>query len=248
MILYPAIDLKAGQCVRLRQGRMEEATLFNADPAAQAAAFAEQGFDWLHVVDLDGAIAGESANRAAIEAILAAKTGLAVQIGGGIRSMAAIEGWLAAGAARVILGTIAVRDPTLVAAAAARFPGRIVVGIDARAGRVAVQGWAEETDMAAEELARQMADVGVAALIVTDIARDGMGEGVNLNWIGAIADSVPIPVIASGGVSSLADVRALSAFRGVKSGAKIAGAVIGRALYDGAIAPRAALDLAKSAA
>lgn len=248
MILYPAIDLKAGQCVRLRQGRMDEATLFNADPAAQATAFAAQGFDWLHVVDLDGAFAGESANRAAIEAILAAKTGLAVQIGGGIRSMATIEGWLAAGAARVILGTIAVRDPALVVAAAARFPGRIVVGIDARAGRVAVQGWAEETDMAAEELARQMAGAGVAALIVTDIARDGMGEGVNLNWIGAIADSVPIAVIASGGVASLADVRALSAFRGPKSAAKIAGAVIGRALYDGAIAPRAALDLVKSAA
>ena len=228
MILYPAIDLKDGNCVRLLRGEMEAATVFGTDPAAQARAFQDAGAQWLHLVDLNGAFAGRPVNGAAVEAILDAIT-VPAQLGGGIRDMATIEGWIERGLARVILGTVAVENPALVTEAALAFPGKIAVGIDARAGRVATRGWAEETDVMATDLARRFEDAGVAAIIYTDIDRDGAMGGPNIPATEALARAVNIPVIASGGVSSLADLRALRA-----TGA-IAGAISGRALYDGAI-------------
>jgi phosphoribosylformimino-5-aminoimidazole carboxamide ribotide isomerase len=238
VILFPAIDLKAGQCVRLVKGAMEQATIYNPDPAAQARAFRDAGFSWLHVVDLDGAFAGESRNGAAVDAILAAVGDrMRVQLGGGIRSMTDIEAWLAKGVARVILGTAAVREPELVRQAARAHPRRVAVGIDARGGRVAVEGWAEESDLEAAELARRFADVGVAALVYTDIDRDGVLAGINWDATIALAEAVPIPVIASGGLASLADVRRLAA----PDAAILEGAIAGRALYDGRLDPREAL-------
>jgi phosphoribosylformimino-5-aminoimidazole carboxamide ribotide isomerase len=236
MNLYPAIDLKDGVCVRLLRGDMDTATSFNDDPADQALRFAAMGFEHLHVVDLNGAVLGRSVNQNAVASILAA-TGAPVQLGGGVRDMAGVERWLTAGVARVILGTAAVRDPDLVMIAAARFPGQIAVGIDARGGKVAVQGWAEDTDMDAIELARRFEGCGVAALIVTDIARDGAKAGVNVELTGAMADAVSIPVIASGGVRSVDDLRALRN----RPGRPIHGAILGRALYDGDIDPSEAL-------
>ncbi|MEQ1868156.1 MAG: 1-(5-phosphoribosyl)-5-[(5-phosphoribosylamino)methylideneamino]imidazole-4-carboxamide isomerase, partial [Micropepsaceae bacterium] len=208
MILFPAIDLKGGKCVRLLRGDMASATVFNDDPAAQAASFQSLGFSWLHIVDLDGAVEGGARNAAAVGEILK-RTALPVQLGGGIRDRAAIERWLEAGVKRVILGTVAVKQPELVHEAALAHPGRVAVGIDAKAGRVAVSGWGEVTDVAACDLARRFEDAGVAALIYTDIARDGTGLGLNIEETAAIADAVSIPVIASGGVGSLADLRAL---------------------------------------
>lgn len=229
MNLYPAIDLKDGKCVRLLRGEMSAATVFGEDPAAQARAFEEAGCRWLHLVDLNGAFAGEPVNGAAVEAILAAIS-VPVQLGGGIRDRATIENWLERGVARVILGTAAVRNPALVREAAHAHPGRIAVGIDARAGRVAVEGWAETTDMKAEDLARSFEDAGVAAIIYTDVDRDGAMEGPNVEATAALARAVSIPVIASGGVSSLDDLRALKA-----SGAPLDGVISGRALYEGKI-------------
>ena len=229
MILYPAIDLKDGQCVRLVRGEMDAATVFNDDPAAQAKAFEDAGCQWIHLVDLNGAFAGEPVNGAAVDAILGAIT-VPAQLGGGIRDMATIEAWLAKGLRRVILGTVAVRDPDLVKAAARAFPGQVAVGIDARGGMVAVEGWAETTDVTALELARKFEDAGVAAIIYTDIDRDGAMQGPNVQGTAALANAVSIPVIASGGVSSLGDLRALKA-----SGAALDGAISGRALYDGRI-------------
>ncbi len=242
MILYPAIDLKDGSAVRLRRGEMDSATVFNADPAAQAGAFAEAGFDWLHVVDLDGAFAGRAVNRHAVEAILEAVQ-VPVQLGGGIRDLAAVEAWLGAGVARVILGTAAVKTPELVAQACRRFPGQVAVGIDARGGRVAVEGWAEASDATAVALARRFQDDGVAAIIYTDIERDGMLAGVNLSGTVALAEAVSVPVIASGGIASLDDIAQLLA--AADSG--IAGAICGRALYDGSIDPKSAIDLVRGA-
>ena len=228
MILYPAIDLKDGQCVRLLRGEMSAATVFGSDPAAQAVQFQDAGCAWLHLVDLNGAFAGTPVNGAAVQAILAAIT-VPAQLGGGIRDMATIEMWLTRGLARVILGTVAVENPDLVRQAARAFPGQIAVGIDARAGRVATKGWAHETDVQATDLARSFEDAGVAALIYTDIDRDGAMQGPNIPATEALACAVSIPVIASGGVSSMADLMAL------QSTGVIAGAISGRALYDGAI-------------
>ena len=234
MILYPAIDLKEGRCVRLIRGDMSQATVFNDDPAAQAAKFADAGASWLHLVDLDGAFAGKPMNAAAVEAIVN-EVDIPVQLGGGIRSLETIESWLSRGVMRVILGTVAVKDPDLVRQACRKFPGQIAVGIDARGGRVAVEGWAEETDLQTVDLARKFADAGVDAIIYTDIDRDGVLEGANIPATAALARAVSIPVIASGGVSSLTDIRGLIAEK------KIAGAIIGRALYDGRIDPAEAL-------
>ncbi len=234
MILYPAIDLKDGQAVRLLRGEMDKATVFNADPAAQARIFAEAGCAWLHLVDLNGAFAGEPVNGAAVDGILAA-VDVPVQLGGGIRNMETIRTWLAKGIARVILGTVAVETPALVREAAAEFPGRIAVGIDARRGRVATRGWAEQTDMEATDLARAFEDAGVAAIVYTDIDRDGAMGGPNVEATAALARATGVPVIASGGVSSLADLVALRA-TGV-----VQGAISGRALYDGALDLKAAL-------
>ena len=228
MILYPAIDLKDGNCVRLLRGDMEAATVFGDDPAAQARAFQDAGAEWLHLVDLNGAFAGHPVNAEAVGAILAAVT-VPAQLGGGIRDMATIEGWLERGLSRVILGTVAVENPSLVREAALAFPGKIAVGIDARGGRVATRGWAEETDVMAVALARQFEDAGVAAIIYTDIDRDGAMQGPNIAATEALARAVTIPVIASGGVSSMQDLLALRETRA------IAGAISGRALYDGAI-------------
>ncbi|SHO64091.1 1-(5-phosphoribosyl)-5-[(5-phosphoribosylamino)methylideneamino] imidazole-4-carboxamide isomerase [Pseudoxanthobacter soli DSM 19599] len=241
MILFPAIDLKEGRCVRLVRGEMDKATVFNDDPAAQAAAFAEAGFEWLHVVDLDGAFAGQSRNGAAVEAILK-RIRLPVQLGGGIRDRAAIEGWLEKGVTRVILGTVAVRDPALVKEAARAHPGRVVVGIDAKGGRVAVEGWAETSEMAAVDLARAFEDAGVAAIVYTDIDRDGMLQG--LNWASTLelAAAVSIPVIASGGLAGIGDVERLMQ----PDAAILEGAIAGRALYDGRLDPAAALALVKA--
>ncbi|MGE0716006.1 MAG: 1-(5-phosphoribosyl)-5-[(5-phosphoribosylamino)methylideneamino]imidazole-4-carboxamide isomerase [Alphaproteobacteria bacterium] len=236
MILYPAIDLKDGRCVRLLRGAMDAATVYNEDPAAQAASFAAAGFAWLHLVDLDGAVQGRAVNEAAVRAIIGA-TRVPIQLGGGVRDMAAVERWLAAGIRRVILGTAALRDPELVRAACRRFPGRIAVGIDARGGRVAVDGWVATAETTALDLAQRFADAGVAALIYTDIDRDGALTGVNVAATAELARAVPIPVIASGGVAGLDDLTALKA-TGV-----VAGVVVGRALYDGRIEPAAALDL-----
>jgi len=228
MILYPAIDLKDGQCVRLLRGDMAAATVFGEDPAAQAAAFCAAGCDWLHLVDLNGAFAGVPVNGAAVEAILS-RVDIPCQLGGGIRDMATIETWLDRGLARVILGTAAVEDPALVRKAAGSFPGRIAVGIDARGGRVATRGWAETTDVIATDLARRFEDAGVAALIYTDIDRDGAMGGPNIAATVALARAVSIPVIASGGVAAMADLLAL------RDTGVIAGAISGRALYDGTI-------------
>ncbi len=236
MILYPAIDLKDGRCVRLLRGDMNAATVFGEDPAAQARAFAAAGCRWLHLVDLNGAFAGQPVNGAAVQAILAA-VDVPVQLGGGIRDMATVGMWLECGIARVILGTVAVEDPALVRQAARAFPGRVAVGIDARRGLVATRGWAEDTTVQATDLARSYEDAGVAALIYTDIDRDGAMAGPNIPATEALARAVTIPVIASGGVSTLDDLRALQA-TGV-----IAGAISGRALYEGAIDLRAALAL-----
>jgi phosphoribosylformimino-5-aminoimidazole carboxamide ribotide isomerase len=237
MILYPAIDLKGGQCVRLLRGDMAQATVFGDDPAAQARAFAEAGCRWLHLVDLDGAFAGRPVNAAAVEAILAA-VAIPVQLGGGIRDRATLEAWLGRGVARAVLGTAAVRDPAFVRAAAAAHPGRVAVGIDARDGRVAVEGWAETTDMAVVDLARRFEDAGVAALIYTDIDRDGAMVGPNVAATAALARSVSIPVIASGGVASLDDLVALR-----DCGAALDGVISGRALYEGRLDLAAALGL-----
>ncbi|MHB8886639.1 MAG: 1-(5-phosphoribosyl)-5-[(5-phosphoribosylamino)methylideneamino]imidazole-4-carboxamide isomerase [Methylovirgula sp.] len=242
MILYPAIDLKSGECVRLVQGDMAKATVFNQDPAAQAEAFARQGFSYLHVVDLDGAFAGKPMNAVAVEAILS-RTTMQVQLGGGIRDLATVEGWLGKGVARVIIGTAAVRDPDFVRDAARRHPGRIAVGIDARAGKVAVEGWAQTAEMTAVELGRRFEDAGVAALIYTDIDRDGILQGLNIAATLALAEAVAIPVIASGGLASLADIERLLA----PDCAKLAGAIAGRALYDGRLDPEAALALLRAA-
>jgi phosphoribosylformimino-5-aminoimidazole carboxamide ribotide isomerase len=241
VILYPAIDLKDGQAVRLEQGDMARATVFNRDPADQARRFADVGFDWLHVVDLNGAFAGRSENSAAVESILAA-TGLKVQLGGGIRDMAGIEAWLARGLARVILGTVAVNDPELVKRAARTWPGQVAVGIDARGGQVAVRGWAETTTVSATDLARRFEDAGVAAIIYTDIDRDGLLKGLNIGATLALANAVSIPVIASGGLASLADVERLLE----PDCRKIAGAIAGRALYDGRLDAAAALKLIRA--
>ncbi len=238
MILFPAIDLKDGACVRLVQGDMHQATTFNRDPGAQARAFAEAGFRQLHVVDLNGAFAGRSVNGAAVDAILAA-THVPVQLGGGIRDMAAIEGWLAKGIARVILGTVAVNDPELVKTAARAFPAQVAVGIDARDGRVAVKGWAETTEMDATQLAHRFEDAGVAAIIYTDIARDGLLKGLNITATLKLANAVSIPVIASGGLASLADIKRLLE----PDCAILEGAIAGRALYDGRLDAEAALKL-----
>jgi phosphoribosylformimino-5-aminoimidazole carboxamide ribotide isomerase len=236
MILFPAIDLKEGRCVRLIQGDMAQATVFNDDPAAQAEAFARQGFAWLHVVDLDGAFAGRPMNAAAVEAILRRVT-IPVQLGGGIRDLRTVEGWLAKGIARVIIGTAAVRDPDFVREAARLHPGRIAVGIDAKDGRVAVEGWAETSSMTAEDLGRRFEDAGVAAIVYTDIARDGILTGLNIPATLALADAVSIPVIASGGLASMADIERLLE----PDCARLAGAITGRALYDGRIDPAEAL-------
>ena len=236
MILFPAIDLKNGQCVRLRQGDMDQATVFNDDPAAQAAIFERQGFRWLHVVDLDGAFAGKPMNAAAVEAILKG-VAFPVQLGGGIRDMKTVEGWLAKGVSRVIIGTAAVRDPAFVREAAKAFPGKVAVGIDARDGYVAVEGWAETSSLAAEDLGRRFEDAGVAAIVYTDIARDGMLQGVNWDGTIALAKALTIPVIASGGLASMADIERLCA----PEAAILEGAITGRALYDGRIDPAAAL-------
>lgn len=229
MILYPAIDLKDGNCVRLYKGEMDQATVFNDNPAAQARVFQDAGCEWLHLVDLNGAFAGEPVNGGAVEAILK-ETDVPAQLGGGIRDMATIERWLDKGLARVILGTVAVENPDLVREAAKTFPGHVAIGLDARNGMVATRGWAEETDMEVTALARQFEDAGVAALIYTDINRDGAMQGPNVTATAALANAVSIPVIASGGVSSLDDLRALKS-----SGAPLDGAISGRALYDGAI-------------
>jgi phosphoribosylformimino-5-aminoimidazole carboxamide ribotide isomerase len=236
MILYPAIDLKDGQCVRLYKGAMEQATVFNDDPAAQAKAFADQGAEWIHLVDLNGAFAGKPVNAGAVESILKAVS-VPCQLGGGIRDMATIEAWLSKGLRRVILGTVAVENPALVREAARAFPGQVAVGIDARKGRVATKGWAEETDVMVTDLARAFEDAGVAAIIYTDIDRDGAMQGPNVEATAALARATSIPVIASGGVSSLADLIALR-----DSGAPLDGAISGRALYDGK------LDLAEALA
>lgn len=235
MILFPAIDLKDGQAVRLLKGEMEKATVYNDDPAAQARAFTEAGAQYLHLVDLNGAFAGEPVNAAPVEAILK-ECPVPVQLGGGIRDMATIEAWLDKGLARVILGTVAVENPGLVREAARAFPGQVAVGIDARKGRVATKGWAEETDVEATDLARSFEDAGVAAIIYTDIDRDGAMGGPNVEATAALARAVSIPVIASGGVSSLEDLVALR-----DCGAGLNGAISGRALYDGALDLRAAL-------
>ncbi len=236
MILFPAIDLKEGRCVRLKQGDMDQATIFNDDPAAQAATFESQGFQWLHVVDLDGAFAGKPMNASAVEAILQ-RVRFPVQLGGGIRDMKTVEGWLAKGIARVIIGTAAVRDPGFVREAAKAFPGKVAVGIDARDGFVAVEGWAETSALAADDLGRRFEDAGVAAIVYTDIARDGMLQGINWDGTIALAHALTIPVIASGGLASMADIERLCA----PDAAILEGAITGRALYDGRIDPAAAL-------
>ncbi len=242
MILFPAIDLKNGEAVRLQQGDMTRATVFHRDPAAQARTFAAQGFEYLHVVDLDGAFAGKPVNATAVERILAAVT-MPLQLGGGIRDRATIDWWLSKGVARVIIGTAAVRDPALVKAVAKAVPGRIAVGLDARDGKVAVEGWAATSELSALDIARRFEDAGVAAIVYTDIARDGMLKGLNLDATIALADAVSIPVIASGGLASLDDVRALITPRARKLG----GAIAGRALYDGRLDAAAALALIRAA-
>lgn len=242
VILFPAIDLKGGEAVRLEQGDMARATVFHRDPSAQAAAFEQQGFEYLHVVDLDGAFAGKPVNAQAVERILATVK-MPVQLGGGVRDMATVEGWLGKGIKRVIIGTAAVRDPALVKQAAKAFPGRVAVGLDARDGKVAVAGWAETSEMTALDIARRFEDAGVAAIIYTDIARDGLLKGLNLDATIELAESISIPVIASGGLASLDDIKALLTPRAKK----LEGAITGRALYDGRLDAVAALKLIKAA-
>jgi phosphoribosylformimino-5-aminoimidazole carboxamide ribotide isomerase len=241
VILFPAIDLKNGEAVRLEQGDMARATVFNRDPAAQAHAFEQQGFEYLHIVDLDGAFAGKPMNAGAVERILAAVK-IPAQLGGGIRDRATIEAWLGKGIARVIIGTAAVRDPALVKDAARAYPGRIAVGLDARDGKVAVAGWAETSQLSALDIARRFEDAGVTAIVYTDIARDGLLKGLNLDATVALANAIAIPVIASGGLASLDDVRALLAPRAQK----LAGAIAGRALYDGRLDAAQALKLVRA--
>ena len=239
MILYPAIDLKDGQCVRVVRGDLGQATVFNADPADQARTWAAQGFHWLHVVDLNGAVEGRAVNASAVEAILHAVS-VPVQLGGGVRAMGDIERWIEAGVSRVILGTVAVREPEVVRAAARRFPEQIAVSVDVRAGKVAVQGWTEDSNLDAIAVARRFEDAGVSALIITDIDRDGTTLGFDVEAFGEIADRVTIPVIAAGGLASVDDIVRLKA----RAGVPIAGAILGRALYNGAIAPADALQVA----
>jgi phosphoribosylformimino-5-aminoimidazole carboxamide ribotide isomerase len=238
VILFPAIDLKGGACVRLEQGDMARATVFQRDPTAQAQAFEEQGFEYLHVVDLDGAFAGKPVNAAAVDRILET-TRIPLQLGGGIRDLATVEAWLGKGVDRVIIGTAAVRDPDLVKQAARAFPARIAVGLDARSGKVAVEGWAQTSELSALDIARRFEDAGVAAIVYTDIARDGLLKGLDLDATIALADAIAIPVIASGGLASLADVQALLEPRA----RHLAGAIAGRALYDGRLDAAEALAL-----
>jgi phosphoribosylformimino-5-aminoimidazole carboxamide ribotide isomerase len=239
LILYPAIDLKDGQCVRVLHGDLSTATVFNSDPGAQARAFVEAGFRWVHVVDLNGAVQGRAVNAAAVEMILSAVP-IPVQLGGGIRSLPDIERWIEAGVSRIILGTVAVKQPEIVLAAAREYPEQIAVSVDVRKGRVAVDGWTADTDLDAVTVARRFEDAGVAALIVTDIDRDGTVMGFNVEVFGAMADAVSIPVIAAGGLASVDDISRLKA----RPGTPIAGAVLGRALYNGAIDPTQALEIA----
>ncbi|HWU63920.1 MAG TPA: 1-(5-phosphoribosyl)-5-[(5-phosphoribosylamino)methylideneamino]imidazole-4-carboxamide isomerase [Ensifer sp.] len=243
MILFPAIDLKDGQCVRLKLGDMDQATIYNPDPAAQALAFENQGFEWLHVVDLNGAFAGESVNGAAVEAILKA-TKNPVQLGGGIRTLEHIEAWLSKGLTRVILGTVAVRNPELVKEACRKFPGHIAVGIDAKGGRVAVEGWAEASELGVIELAKKFEGAGVSAIVYTDIDRDGILTGINWDSTIELADAVSIPVIASGGLASIADIVRMT----MPDARKLEGAISGRALYDGRVDPAEALAILREAA
>ena len=238
MILFPAIDLKEGLAVRLEQGDMARATVFHRDPAAQAATFEGQGFEYLHIVDLDGAFAGKPVNAAAVDRILE-NVSIPVQLGGGVRDMATVEGWLGKGVTRVIIGTAAVRNPALVIESAKAFPGRVAVGLDARDGKVAVEGWAKSSELSALEIARRFEDVGVAAIIYTDISRDGLLKGLNLDATVALAETISIPVIASGGLASLDDIRALLEPRA----RKLEGAIAGRALYDGRLDAAEALAL-----
>jgi phosphoribosylformimino-5-aminoimidazole carboxamide ribotide isomerase len=242
VILFPAIDLKNGEAVRLQQGDMARATVFNSDPAKQAKQFEDQGFEWLHLVDLDGAFAGKPVNALAVASILKAVK-IPVQLGGGIRNIATVESWLSEGISRVIIGTAAVREPAFVKEAALKFPGKVAIGIDARGGKVAISGWAEETQLEAAEVAKLFEGAGVAALIYTDVERDGMLQGLNLDSTIALSESVSIPVIASGGFASINDVKALLQPRAKK----LEGAIAGRALYDGRIDPAEALKLLKGA-
>jgi phosphoribosylformimino-5-aminoimidazole carboxamide ribotide isomerase len=242
MILFPAIDLKEGLAVRLEQGDMARATVFHRDPAAQARAFEQQGFEYLHIVDLDGAFAGKPVNAGAVDRILES-IGIPVQLGGGVRDTATVEAWLDKGVTRVIIGTAAVRDPPFVKQAARDFPGRIAVGLDARDGKVAVQGWAETSELSALEIARRFEDVGVSAIIYTDIARDGMLQGLNLDATIALAEAISIPVIASGGLASIEDIKSMLEPRAKK----LEGAIAGRALYDGRLDAAAALKLIRDA-
>ncbi len=242
MILFPAIDLKEGLAVRLEQGDMARATIFHRDPAAQARAFETQGFEYLHIVDLDGAFAGKPVNAAAVDRILE-NVSIPVQLGGGIRDIATVEAWLEKGVTRVIIGTAAVRDPPFVKQAARDYPGRIAVGLDARDGKVAVEGWAETSELSALEIARRFEDAGVAAIIYTDISRDGLLTGLNLEATIALADAISIPVIASGGLASIGDIKALLEPRAKK----LAGAIAGRALYDGRLDAAEALKLIRAA-
>ena len=242
MILFPAIDLKEGLAVRLEQGDMARATIFHRDPAVQAQAFAQQGFEYLHVVDLDGAFAGKPVNVAAVERILEV-IGIPVQLGGGVRDMATLETWLGKGVDRVIIGTAAVRNPALVKEAARKYPGRVAVGLDARDGKVAVEGWAETSELTALDIARRFEDAGVAAIIYTDVSRDGMLQGLNLDATIVLADAISIPVIASGGLASLEDIRGLLEPRA----RRLEGAIAGRALYDGRLNPAEALKLIRDA-
>jgi len=242
MILFPAIDLKEGLAVRLEQGDMARATVFHRDPAAQARAFELQGFEYLHIVDLDGAFAGKPVNAGAVDRILESIS-IPVQLGGGVRDMATVEGWLAKGVTRVIIGTAAVRDPAFVKDAAREFAGRVAVGLDARDGKVAVQGWAETSELSALEIARRFEDAGVATIIYTDIARDGLLKGLNLDATIALAEAISIPVVASGGLASIDDIKAMLAPRA----AKLEGAIAGRALYDGRLDSAEALKMIRDA-
>jgi phosphoribosylformimino-5-aminoimidazole carboxamide ribotide isomerase len=242
VILFPAIDLKEGLAVRLEQGDMARATIFHRDPAAQARAFEEQGFEYLHIVDLDGAFAGKPMNAAAVDRILET-VGIPVQLGGGVRDTATVENWLEKGIDRIVIGTAAVRDPPFVKQAARDYPGRIAVGLDARDGKVAVEGWAETSELSVLDIARRFEDVGVSAIVYTDIARDGMLQGLNLDATVALAEAIRIPIIASGGLASIEDIKELLSPRA----GKLAGAIAGRALYDGRLDAAEALKLIRSA-